>query len=493
MFESARATASDYCRRSVWIISPIAASNTCPPPQDVPGVPLRQQLAQPARARADTRLACTEVRERTSRSMSEGKTRYRVGIIGTGRIASTIQDESRDGPFRSCCRTRTRAPTGTPRNGDRGWGRPQRRAPGRFGHRWRSPSSMPTTARCWPRRSGYCQRLRADARPRRGHAGRGRQLGARRVHGEADLPHAAGSGRDDPATDAAGIKVVVNHVRTFDPYYRRIRWLIATGAIGRVRSIMAHWHEGMSFGGSHFFDLVRYFLESEPAWVFGRLESGTGSSIPVAAGSSASATASRSSSTTGGHAAPRELDIVGKAGRIRIGDTSPPSSTPKTRAAPSVSWSSAPSPAPSRGRARWPSRSLSWQAIETGARPASDLARRTRQPRNRRCLPPLRSGPARHRSPRAPTARSRRRRPLGTLMTSGSNSRPIAAHTEKEGPTARPGLNDSINLDDCRFDSQELETHVTSRSTTDWIAVPAHPHRRFLAGGAALAIPGIRA
>ena len=41
------------------------------------------------------------------------------------------------------------------------------------------------------------------------------------------------------ATDAAGIKVVVNHVRSFDPHFRRVRHLIASGAIGQVRSIMA--------------------------------------------------------------------------------------------------------------------------------------------------------------------------------------------------------------------------------------------------------------
>ena len=78
------------------------------------------------------------------------------------------------------------------------------------------------------------------------------------------------------ATDAAGIKVVVNHVRSFDPHFRRVRHLIASGAIGQVRSIMAHWHEGMSFGGSHFFDAVRHLLDAEPTWVFGHLDEGDG-------------------------------------------------------------------------------------------------------------------------------------------------------------------------------------------------------------------------
>jgi predicted dehydrogenase len=115
--------------------------------------------------------------------------------------------------------------------------------------------------------------------------------------------------------------VVVNHVRTFDPYYRRVRWLIESGTVGRVRSVMARWHEGMSFGGSHLFDLLRFLLGSEARWVFGHLDEGDGLFDPGGSGVIGFADdVEVFLDNRVGHAAPRELDIAGDAGRIRIGD-----------------------------------------------------------------------------------------------------------------------------------------------------------------------------
>jgi predicted dehydrogenase len=68
------------------------------------------------------------------------------------------------------------------------------------------------------------------------------------------------------------IRVAVNHVRTFDPYYHAARDMIEHGEIGTLKSVMSTWREGLSFGGSHLFDLLRFISRSEVEWVFAHLD-----------------------------------------------------------------------------------------------------------------------------------------------------------------------------------------------------------------------------
>lgn len=309
--------------------------------------------------------------------MSEGKTRYRVGIIGTGRIASTIQDEIVESPFSFLLpyshagayqeHPRMEIVAGADSNAER---------LAAFGERWQVPNLY----------ADYRQML-ADGEldivsvcvPTRAHAEVMQAVAASSVRGvfmekpicrtlrEADEMIAA--------TDAAGIKVVVNHVRSFDPHFRRVRHLIASGAIGQVRSIMAHWHEGMSFGGSHFFDAVRHLLDAEPTWVFGHLDEGDGlfdfggsgvvgfpNDIEVFVDNRV------------GHAAPRELDIVGTSGRIRIGDHLPPELYTKDESSPFGELVKRPFPGSVWGKSPMAVAVAELaQAIETGGDAASDL------------------------------------------------------------------------------------------------------------------------
>ncbi len=99
-----------------------------------------------------------------------------------------------------------------------------------------------------------------------------------------------------------------------------MRHVIESGAVELVRGIMARWHEGMSFGGPLFFDPVCFLLVEEATWAFGHLDHGGRplrfsrqwhhrfpDEIEVFLDTCVS------------HAAPRELDIAGTAGRIRIG------------------------------------------------------------------------------------------------------------------------------------------------------------------------------
>jgi predicted dehydrogenase len=249
--------------------------------------------------------------------------RLRVGIIGTGRIASTIQDEVETGPWGFLLPySHAGAYAANPETTIVAAADTNQSRLEEFAARWHVPHTF----------QDYREMLRQEpldivsvCTPTRTHAEIVAEIARSGVRGlYLEKPIAQSLREADAmieALDAANITTVVNHNRTFDPYYRRVQWLIEQGRIGDVHGILIRWREGMSFGGSHLFDLVRFLLGSEVAWVYGRLDSGDGlfdrggiglvgfhNGVDVLVDNRA------------GHAAPRELDIAGSKGRIRIGD-----------------------------------------------------------------------------------------------------------------------------------------------------------------------------
>ncbi|HEY7574423.1 MAG TPA: Gfo/Idh/MocA family oxidoreductase [Thermoanaerobaculia bacterium] len=117
-----------------------------------------------------------------------------------------------------------------------------------------------------------------------------------------------------------GVAVAVNHMRTWDPIYGRVRQLIADGALGQLRTIMAHVREGALFGGTHLYDLLRFLIGAEPLWAFGELHPG-GPFDPGARGMIGFPNDVRvyvdgaSDDPT-----PMHLDISGTEGRILVGN-----------------------------------------------------------------------------------------------------------------------------------------------------------------------------
>jgi predicted dehydrogenase len=250
--------------------------------------------------------------------------RYRVGVIGTGRIASTIQDEIATGPFALLLPySHAGAYAAVPETQIVAAADVNPERLQAFSQRWNVPTvysdyremlageQLDIVSVCTPTRS-HAEVLAAVA-----------ESGAKGVFMEKPVAQTL---RDVDAMialfDAKGIKSVVNHLRTFDPYYRRVRWLIETGAIGSLHGVLVRWHEGMSFGGSHLFDLLRFLIGSEPVWVFGHLDGGDGLFDPGGSGVVAYANGVEVLVDNRlGNAAPREIDIAGSAGRIRAGDT----------------------------------------------------------------------------------------------------------------------------------------------------------------------------
>jgi predicted dehydrogenase len=303
--------------------------------------------------------------------------RYRVGVIGAGRIASTIQDEIESGPFSFLLPySHAGAYAAHPVTEIVAVADVDAERREALGERW-------SVAR---RYADYREMLAREPLdivsvcvPTRAHAEAFAAVAASGARGVfMEKPIAQSLGEADAmiaAADGAGLAVVVNHVRTFDPYYRRIRWLIETGAIGRVRSVMVHWHEGMSFGGSHLFDLLRFLLGAEAAWVFARLDSEPGLFDPGGSGIIGFANGAEVFlNNSAGHAAPRELDIVGEAGRIRAGDTLFPEFFRKDTSSPFGELVRHPFPGSVTGASPMTvAVDELVRAIETGEKPASDL------------------------------------------------------------------------------------------------------------------------
>ncbi len=140
------------------------------------------------------------------------------------------------------------------------------------------------------------------------------------------------------AAKASGAKVVVNHTRRFDPYYRHARWLIDQGAIGPVQRLIGTMggERAMLFrNGTHVIDTLLFFIDQQPSWVMAVLDSedrgygtvykGDGGRDPRT-DPGASAMIGFSDGAVGFYNGTKttptnlELDLYGTTGRIRIGN-----------------------------------------------------------------------------------------------------------------------------------------------------------------------------
>jgi predicted dehydrogenase len=135
-----------------------------------------------------------------------------------------------------------------------------------------------------------------------------------------------------------GVKVVVNHTRRFDPFYRQAKWLIDEGTIGKLSRVIGTMggERAMLFrNGTHLADTISFFADSYPSWLIAELDDdgkrwgtaymGTGgreaASEPGATAyicfkNGVRAVYNGSKTTTTNF----EIDLQGESGRIRISD-----------------------------------------------------------------------------------------------------------------------------------------------------------------------------
>ncbi|MEZ4562204.1 MAG: Gfo/Idh/MocA family oxidoreductase [Thermomicrobiales bacterium] len=138
------------------------------------------------------------------------------------------------------------------------------------------------------------------------------------------------------AVEAHSVVFAVDHTRRWDPFYARAKELIDAGRIGRVRSVNAviHGERAMLYrNGTHALDLLCWYAGAAPVRVFARLDPpdfaasgyrGDGGHDP-ASEPGASAYVEFANGVRGhfngikGRVGFTEWDVLGDAGRIRIG------------------------------------------------------------------------------------------------------------------------------------------------------------------------------
>lgn len=140
------------------------------------------------------------------------------------------------------------------------------------------------------------------------------------------------------AAERSGVKVVVNHTRRFDPFYRQAKWLIEEGTIGPIRRILGTLggERAMLFrNGTHLIDMITYFAAAAPAWViaefddedagYGNVYRGDGGRNPATDPGAGAYLAFTNGirafyNGTKGTVTNFEVDLHGERGRLRIGN-----------------------------------------------------------------------------------------------------------------------------------------------------------------------------
>lgn len=123
------------------------------------------------------------------------------------------------------------------------------------------------------------------------------------------------------ACDAHNVKLVINHTRRWDPFYETALSLIHDGRIGSVRTVSAHFAGGLLHTGSHWLDALLLFSQSPAAWVAGSLAPGA----DTAADAGGTAVVGFQNGAMGfidGQSGPVfEIDVIGTAGRLRLSNS----------------------------------------------------------------------------------------------------------------------------------------------------------------------------
>ena len=123
------------------------------------------------------------------------------------------------------------------------------------------------------------------------------------------------------ACEEHDVKLVINHTRRWDPYYETALALIQEGRIGNVRTVSAHFAGELVHTGIHWLDMMLNFSQSTAAWVMGSLA--FGADIALDAGGTAYVGFHNGAmGFIDGQSGPLfEIDVIGTAGRLRLSNS----------------------------------------------------------------------------------------------------------------------------------------------------------------------------
>ena len=201
--------------------------------------------------------------------------RYRTGIIGLGRISSTIDDEVQGHPavmlpyaHTACFRAvdEVEVVAGADPFPE------QREA---FGRRWDIDRLYADYREMVEQENLDIVSVATSAKPRPEIVQALAESGVRAIYAEKPLAITLAEADAMVAACAArGVVLAVGCTRRWDAWWAMARSLIADGQIGKLLQINAHGDAAISHNGSHLIDLIRYLAGDEQiSWVFGEAES----------------------------------------------------------------------------------------------------------------------------------------------------------------------------------------------------------------------------
>ncbi|MEA2531442.1 MAG: hypothetical protein QOG89_3086 [Thermomicrobiales bacterium] len=200
--------------------------------------------------------------------------RYRVAVIGLGRISSTIDEEvignsavmlpfSHMGCFREVPRVEVVAGAD-----------PYQEQRDAFAQRWGVTNVYADYREMLERERPDIVSVATSAKPRPNIVIDCARAGVRAIL--AEKPIAFSLAEADAMIDTCreqGTILAVGCTRRWDAYWNAARALIDAGEIGQVLQVTAYGRAAISHNGSHLIDLVRYLAGGDVSWVVGEAES----------------------------------------------------------------------------------------------------------------------------------------------------------------------------------------------------------------------------
>lgn len=123
------------------------------------------------------------------------------------------------------------------------------------------------------------------------------------------------------ACDEHNVKLVINHTRRWDPFYETALALVQDGGIGSVRTISAHFAGVLLHTGIHWLDMMLLFSQSAADWVAGTLAPGVDTALD-AGGTAYVGFHNGVMGFIDGQSGPVfEIDVIGTAGRLRLSNS----------------------------------------------------------------------------------------------------------------------------------------------------------------------------
>ena len=191
-----------------------------------------------------------------------GQRSYRAAIVGCGRVAGTFDDD----PLRTSIWTHAGAYRAHPLTELVAVADINPVALEAFGARWKVPGLYSTARDLLAHEAVDILSVCTWSDTHREVALLGAEARVRAIWCE--KPFARNLAEADTILEGCRDQVVaVNHVRRWDPCYKKVKELLHQGAIGGTQAVTSAYSGGISDMGTHLFDTLRYLLgEAQAVW-----------------------------------------------------------------------------------------------------------------------------------------------------------------------------------------------------------------------------------